>query len=357
MPTTAPHIIILGAGLIGLCTADYLLTKGASVALIDSRSGPCEGTSFSNSGMIHPSQSRSWAPELDPALADQTTRAIVELAQRSRGLLKEKMKALGLPDRPAGCVQLYESLDTARQMKTAFEAMGIPAEITTDLPECFGRPACYFPEDISGNAHDFGCALEADLMARGAKFLYGVENFAARPLGDRAWKVMAGIERLSCDHLVIATGPKTPEVLKPLGLNLPMDVVSGVAVNFARPDTLALPRYPIMDMVSRSALTVFEDHLRISGGWQATQPEDILPSWANIAPELIDSLGQPLSTWVGYRPVTPLGRPYISATSRQNLWVNTGHAHMGWTLSAGSGALLADMILDGLQDARFAFSG
>lgn len=357
MSTSSPHIIILGAGLIGLCTADHLLANGASVTLIDSRSGPCEGTSFSNSGMIHPSQSRSWAPGLDQAVADKTTQATAELAQLSRDLLKEKMKALGLPDRPVGCVQIYESLDAARQMKTASEDMGVRAEITTDLPESFGRPACFFPDDLSGNAHDFGCALEAELMARGAKFLYGVDNFAARPSDGSAWKVMAGQARLSCEHLVIAAGPKTPEVLKPLGLDLTMETVSGVAVNFARPAALPLPRFPVMDAASRSALTVFEDHLRISGGWNATDPEDILPRWAVIAPGLYRTLGQPMSTWVGYRPVTPIGRPYISATARKNLWINTGHAHMGWTLSAGSGALMAGMILEGIEDDRFAFPG
>ena len=55
--------------------------------------------------------------------------------------------------------------------------------------------------------------------------------------------------------------------------------------------------------------------------------------------------------------MSPLGRPYISATSIPNLWVNTGHGHMGWTLCAGSGELLAELLIDGVQDRRFAFAG
>ena len=88
-----------------------------------------------------------------------------------------------------------------------------------------------------------------------------------------------------------------------------------------------------------------------------SDPAALLARWREIAPGLMLRLGSPLSTWSGVRPMSPVGRPYISETSIPNLWINTGHGHMGWTLSAGSGELLAKLMLEGVQDRRFAFAG
>lgn len=359
MAQNTPHIIVLGAGLIGLCTADSLAAKGARVTVIDARSGPCEGTSYSNSGMIHPSQACNWAKDGTAADMDiAATRVTAALGKRSAALLKTRMQTLGLPARPEGCVQIYADFDAARAAQSGFDAIGIRADILIDPVETFGRPACVFPDDLSGNAHDFGCALAADLMRRGVSCLYGIDNFAVRRTDDGQLKIMAGEERLTCDHLVVAAGAETPDVLAGLGLRMQLEPVSGVAVNFARPDVMeTLPSRPVMDTASRTALTVFEDHVRISGGWNVTQPEDILARWHEIAPDLMPSLGEPISGWTGRRPVSPVGRPYISATSIPNVWVNTGHGHMGWTLCAGSGELMAEMILDDRVDQRFSFIG
>jgi len=356
---TPPHIVILGAGLIGLCTADHLAAKGATVTVIDARQGPCEGTSFSNSGMIHPSQACSWAKdEAHANVDDSAARVTAELGKRSAALLKTQMRELGLPERPAGCVQIYPGIDAALAAQAGFNTIGIHADILIDPVESFDRPACAFPDDLSGNAKDFGCALAADLTLRGVTCLYGRNNFAVRKLDDGTFKIMAGDARLNCDQLVVAAGIKTPDVLKTLGVRMTLDSVSGVAVNFALPEGRKdLPTRPVMDAASRTALTMFEDHIRISGGWNVSEPQDILKRWAEIAPAIMARLGEPLSNWTGQRPVSPVGRPYISSTSIPNLWVNTGHGHMGWTLCAGSGELLAGMMLDGVEDDRFSFVG
>ncbi|WP_427453664.1 NAD(P)/FAD-dependent oxidoreductase [Litorimonas sp. WD9-15] len=359
MSQTFPHIVILGAGLIGLCTADHLLAKGAKVTVIDARSGPCEGTSFSNSGMIHPSQACSWAKDDAHANFDAAAaRVTADLGKRSAVLLKTRMRELGLPDRPSGCVQIYPSVESARTAQTGFNVIGIHADILIDPIETFNQPACAFPDDLSGNAKDFGCALAADLTARGVTSLYNTDNFAVRRQEDGIFKIMAGEARLDCDQLIIAAGIQTPAVLKRLDVRMTLDPVSGVAVNFTLPhDKIDLPSRPVMDAASRTALTVFDNHVRISGGWNVSDPKSILARWQEISPELMARLGAPLSTWHAQRPVSPVGRPYISSTSIPGLWVNTGHGHMGWTLCAGSGELLANMIVDGVSDKRFTFAG
>ena len=127
-------IIIIGAGLIGLCSADAFLARDLRVQVIEAHSGPCEGTSFSNSGMIHPSQAMCWepadsrSPELARAQLD-AARVTAHLGTWSRMLLLEKIKSLGLPLRPSGCVQLHPDLDSARRAQSDYNEIGVRANI------------------------------------------------------------------------------------------------------------------------------------------------------------------------------------------------------------------------------------
>ncbi len=355
-------IIIIGAGLIGLCTADALAARGADVHVIEARSGPCEGTSFSNSGMIHPSQAMSWepaaaqAPDLVRARADAAY-VTARLAERSKQILMEKIKSFGLPQRPLGSVQLHQDFETARAAQMEYDRLGIRADILINSSDTLDMPACFFPDDASGDSRVFGCALEADLVKRGVSFSYGALSLDIRQSENQFFvKTSKGIFR--SEHLIIAAGADSPSCLAQLGLRLRLTPVAGAAADFALPeDQSSFPQWPVMDTQSRSALTIFEDRARISGGWNLTDPATLLDRWRDIAPGLMVQLGHPFSTWSGLRPVGPVGRPYISPTSIPNLWVNTGHGHMGWTLCAGSGELMADLLLDNAQDRRFAFAG
>ncbi len=356
--TIESHILIIGAGLIGLCTADALAARGARVTVVDARPGPCEGTSFSNSGMIHPSQARSWVPGVKETAADlDAARVSVELAMRSRALLLEKIEHFGLPQRTSGCLQIQPDIETARQVQSVQRSIGVRTDIIIDPIESFGLPACRFPDDSSGDAQAFGCALADDLLARGVCFIYGAQDLLIRRAED-GFLLRTSDQLMAVDQVIVAAGVGSPDVLAQLSVRLRLNAVSGTAADFALPDDMSrLPSCPIMDAQSRSALTVFADRLRVSGGWGEIEPRAIIDRWTEIAPDLFSRLKPPLSTWTAKRPVSPAGRPYISATSVPGLWVNTGHGHMGWTLCAGSGELLAQMILNGRQDDRFTFAG
>lgn len=355
-------ILIIGAGLIGLSTADELSARGADVRVIDARPGPCEGTSFSNSGMIHPSQAMSWDPdelkssELARAFKD-AAKVTARLGERSRTLLTDRINALGLPQHAPGCLQLFSDMDAAQEAQTEYNDIGINADIIMNETDTFNRPACRFPDDSSGDARAFGCALAADLAARGVSFVYKATDLDIRRAQDRFFvRTSQGV--FDAKHLVIAAGVQSPNCLSLLGVRLQLNIVSGAAADFDLPvEADDLPNCPVMDAASRSALTVFSDRVRISGGWGVDDPAPLLSRWRDIAPGLMLRLGHPRSTWSGLRPVSPVGRPYISPTSIPNLWVNTGHGHMGWTLCAASGELLAEMIIEGRIDRRFAFSG
>lgn len=336
------HIVIIGAGLIGLCTASALLRSDRRITVVDARPGPCEGTSFSNSGMLHPSQARGWSPKGPVPI--EVARDVAALGARSVALLQTDFARLGLDAalvRPAGCFQLIApETDMASALASA-DALGVRAQAQTQ----FGRPAVLFPDDRSADARAYGCALEADLHARGVAFLYEAGDVSCRRDGA-GFVVTTGRDgqTLHADLLMLCTGVATPKLLAQFGLEMALIDVTGISVDFARPVMDDLPLQPVMDALSRSALTVFSDRVRISGGWNITDPAKVLERWREIAPQIMDALGPPRSTWVGHRPVSPEGQPVIGATDIPGLWVNAGHGHMGWTLCAGSAERLAQQI-------------
>ena len=355
-------IIVIGAGLIGLCTADALHMRGARVRVIDARPGPCEGTSFSNSGMIHPSQAMSWDPNGASNSADDrarldAARVTARLGERSKVLLLERMQSLGMVPRSEGCLQLHKDMDSALKAQAGYNDIGIEADVLMNQSDTYGLPACYFPNDTSGDAKVFGGALAEDLSLQGVSFIYDAIDLDIRHSEDQFFvRTSRGV--FAGDHLVIAGGAGSADCLARLGVRMKLEAIAGAAADFDLPADLSdFPMCPVMDTRSRSALTVFSDRIRISGGWGLDDPEPFLDRWHDIAPALMLRLGPPRSKWTGLRPVTPVGRPYISCTSVPKLWVNTGHAHMGWTLCAGSGELLANMLIEGVIDRRFNFLG
>lgn len=353
-------ILIIGAGLIGLCTADALSARGAQVAVIDGRPGPCEGTSFSNSGMIHPSQAMSWEPSLSssPEAAKArlfSARATARLGERSKEALLQKMADMNIPPREPGCRQVFSDMDAARDAQTRYAEIGVEAHVLDPSEETFGLAACHFPNDTSADARVFGCALAEDLQKRGVSCVYGAEEQAIRR-GEDGFSVRTEKGIFQANHLVVAAGVRSSECLAHLGLTLDIKSVAGAAADFDLPyDDGLLPACPIMDAQSRSALTIFADRVRISGGWGVDAVEPLLARWTDIAPNIMRKLGVPRMHWSGLRPVSQEGRPYISGTSIPKLWVNTGHGHMGWTLCTGSGELMAQMILDGKTDRQFEY--
>jgi D-amino-acid dehydrogenase len=353
-----PRILVIGAGLIGLSTAHALHEKGAEVTVLDARSGPMHGTSYSNSGMIHISQSRPWVGGGDLPHNEAPVQSVLSLARNSQKILERNFHNLGLLEtlsRPAGNYQLFEDDHAARAAQSEYEDIGIRTELMSDAVKTLGHLALHFPDDRSGNAYDYGTALAKDLEAQKTVFIYKASDLRLRA-GDKGVTAQLRGHIFHCDHIVVCAGPQSSRVLSQLGLSLPLNNVRGFAVNFERPD-VPLPEAPLMDGVSRSALTVFENSLRLSGTLGEMSAHPLLKRWFHLAPHVMAALSPAKEVWSGLRPVSPLGRPYISRTPFPNLWVNTGHAHMGWTLCAGAGALMAEMILEGKKDLRFSYSG
>ena len=350
----SPHILIIGAGLIGLSTADQLMLRGAKVTMIEARTGAGKGTSYSNSGMIHPSQARPWNFKGSKASEDAAFAATYALAEKSKHILEEKITELGLSKKRdiSGCYKIYSDMAAARHAQNLYANDGIMSRVVMDVKATLGHVALYFENDLWGNAFNYCTALAANLHARGATIIYNAGN--ARMRKDNVG-VTIGLEDhiFKADHVIVCAGPQSADILATLGLNLFIEKLRGFSVNFHRPD-IDLPEAPLMDARSHSAMTIFDDHIRFSGtiGQESARP--LLKRWYELAPEIMGALKPAKEIWSGFRPMSKAGRPYIGPTRIKNLWLNTGHGHMGWTLSAGSGDLLAGMIIDGEVDERFA---
>lgn len=332
-----PHIYVIGAGVIGLATADALVAGGATVTILEKRAGSAQGASFANSGMIHPSQAWPWLKGDFLKEAQQ----VLALGQRSKILLQNRMSMLGLLDasRPQGCVQLFDSIIVGEAVLSVHEMLGDACEVVSGAAHTFGRFALKYPEDGSGNAYAYCQALENHLKQSGAAFEYNVSGADIAQFLDGP------------DPVVIAAGLGSVELCAKLNVELPLYPEQGFALNFKKPD-MGLPDMPIMHHASRSAMTVFADHVRLSGTVGAKGPQSLLAVWEEIAPEIVQALGMPTMSWQEDRPMSDLGRPIISHV-KDNVWVNAGHGHMGWTLSAGSGELMAEMILEDQRHSVF----
>lgn len=367
----APHILIIGAGLIGLSTADALQRRGAKVTITEARPKPMRGTSYSNSGMVHPSQARPWGAALSSVPDDpdfeRASKAVFDLARMSQDLLRQNIQDLSKTDalsqdvlsQSGSCYQIFEQSEPAYAAKEKYEALGVQTALMSDHEKTLGYLALHFPDDFGANALTYGQALAARLAENGAVFIYDAGDLRLRmgrsPSGGEAVTAQLRGHIFHADHIIICAGPQSGEVLSQLDIVLPLVNKRGFAVNFDKPD-MVLPQAPIMDAQTHSALTVLGETLRFSGtlGEQSAHP--LLKRWYHLVPDIMRRLAPAREVWSGLRPLSPVGRPYIGPLSRSNLWVNTGHGHMGWTLCAGSGALMADMVLEGVEDARFALS-
>ena len=349
-----PNILIIGAGLIGLSTADSLMAKGANVTLVEARSGAGKGTSYSNSGMIHPSQARPWNFTGNKVQEDAVFQANHDLAEKSKHLLEDKLTAMGLwtPRDISGCYKIYPSLETARHAQERYANDGVMSRVVMDVKATLGHTTLYFENDIWANAYTYCEFLEAQLHTRGATFIYNASNLRLRRSDDG---VTAGLDGhiFKADHVIICAGPQSGDILEKLNLKLSIEKLRGFAVNFGLPD-IELPPAPLMDSHTRSAMTIFDDHIRFSGTVGEDSARPLLKRWYELAPDIMASLKPATEIWTGLRPMSKAGRPYIGRTSISNLWVNAGQGHMGWTLSAGSGDLMARMIIDGEEDDRYA---
>jgi D-amino-acid dehydrogenase len=397
-------IAVLGSGVIGVTTAYYLNQAGHEVVVLDRQAGPALETSFANAGEISPGYASPWAapdiprkavkwllmkyaplilrPKPDPhmtlwllALLRNCTSAryarnkerMVRLANFSRDTLIRLRAdtAIAYDERTRGTLQLFRTqkqLDGAAKDIAVLRAFGVPFDVL-DAQGCIAaEPGLAFarepfvgglrlPEDETGDCFKFTNALAAMASANGVDFRFGASIEALEQDARRVTAVRTDKGLVSADAYVVALGSYSPALVRPLGLRVPVYPIKGYSLtaNILREDQA--PVSTIMDESFKIAITRLGTRIRIGGmaevsGFNNHLPEarraTLIRSVASLFPGAGDF--ERAGFWSGLRPMTPDGPPILGATAIANLFLNTGHGTLGWTMACGSARVLADII-------------
>jgi D-amino-acid dehydrogenase len=400
------RIAVLGAGLIGVSSAWYLAEEGHEVTVIDRQQDAALETSFANGGQISTSHAEPWAnpaapwqalkwlgredsPLLwrlraDPAqwswglrFLSQCTSArtrhnivaILRLALNSRERLGALRRELGLEydQLTRGILHFYtdervfeHALPQAALMreygcervpKTAAECLEIePALRGSQVPIVGGT---YTAEDESGDARKFAQALARRCASKGVTFRHGaeIESIEIGADGELTGARLASGETVKADAFVVALGSYSPLLLKGLGIKAPVYPAKGYSVTIPLAETSAAPTVSLTDDGHKIVFSRLGQRLRVAGtaefaGYDtsvnAARCAAIVRRVGTLFPKLMaDAEPEP---WAGLRPATPGNVPVIGRARFRNLYLNTGHGTLGWTMACGSGKLLADLV-------------
>ncbi|MBV9245573.1 MAG: D-amino acid dehydrogenase [Methylobacteriaceae bacterium] len=413
------HIVVLGAGVVGATTAYYLAEAGHEVTVLDRQPDVGLETSFANGGLVTPATSDSWAAPGTPGkilkwlgcddapmllrlralpgmlrwgvefLANcrshrwqANTKATLSLALMSVAELRRLTEAekLRYDRNPSGLLKLFRdqaSMASATRAAAIFRDEGVRAEILAASEAIALEPALapiadrlsgavFYPDDESGDAFKFTQGIAGAARARGAHFAFCHAILGFDRQGDRIAAVVTERGPVRGDVYVLALGSHSPRVGRSAGLSLPIYPAKGYSITVDAGGWNKGPRIPVADDGLKAAVTPLGDTLRVAGtvefaGYDNSLNEArgrmLIQNLAAILPEY--PRGK-IRHWAGLRPLTPSGRPLIGQTPVRNLFLNTGHGPLGWTLAAGSARLLA-LIISGspvpMAAEPFALSG
>ncbi len=398
--------VVLGAGVIGVTTAYFLARGGHDVTVLDRQPAAGLETSFANGALVTPSMSDPWAAPGIPSLIlkhlgqedapfllrlgalpgmvgwglrflrncaprrwRDNTEAVLRLGASSREALDAVTAETGIAyDRgERGSLRVYPdaaSLAKAAKSAAMYRELGQPAELL-DAAACVAlepalRPiaqqlaggVCY-PGDRSGDCLKFTQSLALRAAELGVNFRYGLTILGFETDAERVVAVRTGNGQLGGKRFVLACGSYSPLLARALGLRLPVLPVKGYSVTLPAAGWNNAPTMPIVDDHRKIAVTRLGDRIRLAGtaefaGYDTTpntrRGAMLLDAFAALFPEY-PKHGK-AQHWHGLRPMTPDGRPILCRTRYANLYLNTGHGPLGWTLACGSAKALADVMSD-----------
>ena len=397
-------IVVLGGGVVGVTSAWYLAKAGHKVTLLERRDGVALETSHANAGQISPGYASPWAapgiplkaakwllqkhapftvrPTSDPfqlrwmlkMFANCTPAAyavnkgrMVRLAEYSRDCMKALRDELALDyeGRQLGTLQLFRSQaqrDASQRDIEVLEEYGVPyqslnaggcEEVEPALARVRGKVVggLRLPGDETGDCFRFTQALAAEAQKLGVTFVFDCSIDEIELAKGRAVAVRAGEQRFQADAIVCALGSYGTGFLKPLGIALPVYPVKGYSLTLPMTDADGAPRSTVLDETYKVAITRFDERIRVGGmaelsGFNLALNPKRHDTLAMVVRDLFPEGGD-LSRaefWTGLRPMTPDGTPLVGPSPIPGLWLNTGHGTLGWTMAAGSGQLLSDLI-------------
>ena len=398
------RVLVLGSGVVGVASAWYLARAGHEVTVLDRQPAPGMETSFANAGQVSPGYSAPWAgpgipvkalkwlmmrhrplvlwPRLDSGLyrwlgqmlANCTEAAygvnktrMVRLAEYSRDCLKELRAETGISydERTKGTLQLFRTqkqLEAVGADVEVLQAFGVRHDLLDPAGCIEAEPALglvpgkfvgglQLPGDETGDAFLFTQRLAALAANAGVTFRHGVTVSGLTTEAGAVTGVETDQGRFTAERYVVAAGSYTPALLRPLNVHVPVYPVKGYSLTLPVTDAAAAPVSTIMDETYKVAITRLGDRIRVGGTAELAgfslrlrkpRRETLEHSVSDLFPRGGDVARA--SFWTGLRPMTPDGTPVVGGTRYANLFLNTGHGTLGWTMACGSGRLLADIV-------------
>lgn len=399
------RVIVLGSGVIGVASAYYLAQQGAEVTVLDRQSGPAEETSFGNAGQISPGYSTPWAApgipfkavkwmfqhhaplainldgsmwqlqwmaqmlkNCNPQSYAVNKERMMRVAEYSRDCLRELRKDTGInyENRAKGTLQLFRKeaqMEAVQRDISVLEECGVSYELLNGNELGRVEPALanaqdklvgglHLPNDETGDCYLFTNALAQIAKELGVNFQFNqnVEKLIVE--GDQIKGVLVNGKVLTADRYVLAFGSYSRDFLKPLDLQLPVYPVKGYSLTIPIVDPAFAPQSTVLDETYKIAITRFDQRIRVGGmaelsGFNLGLNEDRRATLQMVTQDLFPGgdMAQ-ASFWTGLRPMTPDSTPIIGATRFKNLFLNTGHGTLGWTMACGSGKLISDIVLN-----------
>ncbi|MFM0554935.1 D-amino acid dehydrogenase [Paraburkholderia sediminicola] len=403
------RVVVLGSGVVGVTSAYYLARAGHEVTVIDREAGPALETSFANAGQISPGYASPWAAPGVPLKAvkwmfqkhaplairlDGTQFQLqwmwqmlqnctssryavnkgrmVRLAEYSRDCLQALRAETGIQyeGRTGGTLQVFrtqQQFDGAAKDIAVLQEANVPYELLSPAELARAEPALAavshkltgglrLPGDETGDCQMFTTRLAAQAEELGVKFRYNTPIDALAMAGDRIAGVKCGEELVRADSFVVALGSFSTQFLSDL-VKIPVYPLKGYSITAPIVNEASAPVSTVLDETYKIAITRFDDRIRVGGmaeivGFDKSLRQARRETLELCVNDLFPGGGDTSKAtfWTGLRPMTPDGTPIVGRTPVSNLFLNTGHGTLGWTMSCGSGQLLAD-VMSGKQPA------
>jgi len=396
--------IVLGAGIVGVTSAYYLAKAGHDVVVVDRQGEAAGETSHANAGLIAPGHSFTWnsprAPKLllqsiwrddlayrfhfslDPrfwiwglkflrACSAESARANTLVKLRLCRFSQQKLEEIAAEEGlrysqfkkgllffyrdPAHFEQGVKNMTLMKEHGHTVEVVDAKraVEIEPALAPIEGKlaGAVYCPTDGSGDCRAFAVQLTETCKRLGVEFRFDTAIRGLETKGGRVSAVSTDKGPVTGDAYVLSLGSFSSIIARSAGLEVPVYPVKGFSLTLPI-DPALTPSVGGVDEGSLVAYCGMGDRLRMtatadfSGYDNSHKPADF-DSMLAVARELFPK-GVDFSKpqyWSCLRPMTPDGPPIVGRAPLENLWLNTGQGHMGWTMSAGSSRILADLLL------------
>lgn len=405
-------IIVLGAGVVGVASAYFLNKAGHQVTVIDRAPNAAHETSFGNAGQLSFGYTTPWASPSTPSraakwffkehspliirpdgslfqlkwLAQMTANCtsiayarnqsrMIRISEYSRALFHqfEQEEKIHFEQQHKGTLHLFRDENAFQAHKKemgVLEQYDVPYQILNP-EECLQYEPCLhhmrhqiagafrLPNDSTGDCHLFTTRLAKLCEERGVEFKFNCEIKNLEIAGNRVVAVHAGGERWEAEQFLCALGSFSRTMLQQIGLDLPIYPVKGYSLTIPITHAENAPQSTVLDDTYKVALTRFENRIRVGGmaelsGYELALPNVHRETLSMVVNELFPNSGDvsQATYWSGLRPVTPDSTPIIGRTRFENLFTNTGHGTLGWTMSLGSGKIVADLMTSGQAEVK-----